>query len=132
LHFYLEANPRRTEVGYVLDLKLRNVSTAPLQLFRYELPWGNTYSLDLMAFNSRGQPLSLSLPIDDPAPPKPDEPITVSPGDTLQGTYELFGLLGGSAAVTDTLARGPVTVIWAYKSPDDNFACASGVATLLR
>ena len=65
-----------------------------------------------------------------------DEPLSFMPGETLRGTYRLFYSGGIEAGRLETiplesfLNRGPVTIVWSYKSPDDNFACASGVATL--
>jgi hypothetical protein len=85
-----------------------NTATFP----RSELPWGNRYSIVLVATTLQGAPLEKFYPIDDPMP---DE-ISVPPGATLTGEINLENNIPDLARLTKA---SDVHLFWAYESPKE-------------
>ena len=121
-------------VGFVqgrdLNLKftLTNHSTKALKLSPESLPWGNTYAIRWAAFTGDGRVLPLGYPIDDPIS---IETLTISPRQSLTGTYRLSSMLLPGEIPPDT----DVAVVWLYRFPTEqngraNNALCTGVTVL--
>jgi hypothetical protein len=110
----LEAAYRATPRGPAIHFTLRSVSTQSFSLYPYQLPWGNPNSINLWAYTQSHMPLQTIWPIADPGP---ETPLTVAPGDVLQGDFLLQSRIGGLA---EALSRADVTVTWQYSIPEEH------------
>jgi len=91
-----------------LRAKLRNTSGKTITVDGSLLPWGNRYSITLLAAPERAQPLPLVFPIDDPM----QENVTIKPGESLEGTIRLGSFFRG---IADAVKKSPVLVLWSYR-----------------
>jgi hypothetical protein len=91
-----------------LRVSLKNTGNQPLTMYRSALPWGNRYSIAMLAAPPNAQPLELVFPIDDPSV---DE-VEVKPGESLTGTIRLSMFF---RAVGTALEKASVTVLWSYQ-----------------
>jgi hypothetical protein len=91
-----------------LRAKLRNTSGQAITVDGSRLPWGNRYSITLLAVPERSQPLLLLFPIDDPM----KEDVTIKPGESLEGTIRLGSFFRG---IADAVKKSPVLVLWSYQ-----------------
>jgi hypothetical protein len=91
-----------------LRAKLRNTSSQTITVDGSLLPWGNRYSITLLAAPERSQPLPLVFPIDDPM----QEDVTIKPGEALEGIIRLGSFFRG---IADAVKKSPVLVLWSYR-----------------
>jgi hypothetical protein len=63
------------------------------------------------AVRPNGEPVDLSLPIDDPGPSK----VSVKPGETMTGDIDLRYVIRDVNATK----KSDVLLFWAYKSPNE-------------
>jgi hypothetical protein len=78
---------------------------------RYRLPWGNRYSMVLVAV-VHGTPLEMVHPVDDPM----FDTISVGPGTALTGNINLEHVIPDLGRVTKV---SEVQLFWAYESPKE-------------
>jgi hypothetical protein len=91
-----------------LKATLTNTGDKPFSVYEYLLPWGNRYSITLLAVPQHAQPIPLSFSIDDPLQAE----VAVKPGETIEGNIRL-DLFCGDIALT--LRRVPLLVLWSYQ-----------------
>jgi hypothetical protein len=106
----LVADVAETASGPVIRFTLVNTSSQPLNVYPFQLPWGNPNSVQIAATTLHGEMLPVVWPIADPGP---EEPLVLEPGKTLTGDL----LLGDRVDAGDLLrARrtGDVMVAWCY------------------
>lgn len=94
-----------------LLVTLRSGAATTATLYRSDLPWGNRYSIVFSAVRPNGEPVDLSLPIDDPGFAK----VSVKPHETLTGEIDLRYVIRDLNATK----KSDVLLFWAYKSPDE-------------
>jgi hypothetical protein len=99
-------------VGRDLSLKfsLTNISGKTLSIYPESLPWGNIYAITWVALTDDGRVLPLRYAIVDPPP---ETPVSVTPGQTLTGTYNLSSMLDGSAVPSGK----DIVIVWVYRFP---------------
>ena len=93
-----------------LRVTLRSRAESPVTLNKERLPWGNRYSMILVAVTPGGQCLQQFFPIDDPG----WEKISLNPGASASGEIDLadfFRDLGGAVKKSD------IHLFWAYEAP---------------
>jgi hypothetical protein len=85
----LDVKPLKESGSYVLDLRLTSHLDKPVEVYEANLPWGNWYSMMLIAAvyeNGAGtEVLDHPGPIDDPGPTQ----MTIKPGEVLTGRVGL-------------------------------------------
>jgi len=77
---------------------------------KYRLPWGNRYSMILVAVTPQGEYLDRVFPIDDPSP----ERVTFQPNEAMSGEIDLRNFFGH---LDTALKKTDVHLFWAYKAP---------------
>lgn len=95
----------------ILKAQLTNRGHEKISVETASLPWGNRYSITLLAVGENAryeQPLPLVFPIDDPLPGEVD----IKPGETIVGTIRLDYVF---KEIQSRLQRGPVLVLWSYR-----------------
>lgn len=103
----VELNPQKS---LYLRVTLRSRAETSVTFYQERLPWGNRYSILLVAVSSDGQCLQQIFPIDDPRMEK----VTFVPGAYLSGDIDLgdfFKDLKGA------LRKSDVNLFWAYEAP---------------
>lgn len=90
----------------VLVFRVVNVSKRPQVLYPYQLPWGNIDSIKVAAFTTNGKRIQNHYPIDDPVP---GEKITIGPGQSMEGEYDL------NHRLMDIPSNSDVVVMWLYR-----------------
>jgi hypothetical protein len=95
---------------HLLAFRLTNLSKEPIALFPYELPWGNPHSITLAAVATDGRFFPNHYPISDPAF---ENPITIDPGSSLEGDYDIGSIVELAAARTNK----DIIVMWSYEIP---------------
>lgn len=106
---YVSADAAGDAANPKLAFTLRNISREPISLYPSWLPWGNPNSIQVAALTATGEVIPTFWPIADPPP---ETPMTVSPGQTLTGEFELntrFKNLGQHLKQTDVL------ILWTYR-----------------
>jgi len=88
--------------------RAKNTVTFP----RFRLPWGNRYSLILVAVTPQGEYLDRVFPVDDPSP----ERVTFQPNESMSGEIDLRNFFGH---LDSTLNKSDVHLFWAYKPPKE-------------
>lgn len=94
-----------------LKVRLTNQGHEKITIEKSALPWGNRYSITLLAIPQSShyeQPLSLVFPIDDLLP----EDIDIKPGETLNGSIRLDLVFKDIGAV---LQQKPLLILWRYR-----------------
>jgi hypothetical protein len=105
----VELNPQKP---LWLRVTLRSRAETPITFYKERLPWGNRYSMILVAVKPDGRCLQEFFPIDDPGIDK----VTLAPGAALSGDIDLgnfFKDLEGASKESD------VNVFWAYEAPPE-------------
>jgi hypothetical protein len=92
-----------------LQVSLTSGAANDIKLNPFELPWGNRYSMVLVATKPNAEALELAYPIDDPR----NTQITVKAGETLTGEIDLRDVIRDMKAVK----KSDVLLFWAYKAP---------------
>jgi hypothetical protein len=92
-----------------LRLRLENVSRLPVQLYPYQLHWGNPNSIMFFAVTTRGALLRQHWPIADPGE---EALITIGPGTSLTGDIDLTHTLDG---FPEAQGVSDVVVVWQYR-----------------
>lgn len=115
---------RDTREGAAIHFRFKNVSSGPLHIYPFALPWGNVNSLDVAALSARGKLLPLFSPIDDPSF---EDQLVLPPSETREGDVVLSDRIPDleSARVSDD-----VVVLWCYRlyvQNEEGARCASGV-----
>ncbi len=109
-----------------LAFRLTNISKRPLELYPWQLPWGNPHSLSFAAVTTTGTRLSNRYPIADPGP---EQKVLVASGATLEGEYDIaWGL-----AYEDAHKTQDVLLLWAYRLTNGferPFPICTGVAII--
>jgi hypothetical protein len=100
------------EPGHLLRVTITNASAVPLQMIDTFLPWGYSYSTQLVAIRplspfSGGQPLARTTAIDDAVGSR----ISIPPGKTLSGDISLDQQFSGLSAA---LTRDDMLLFWSY------------------
>jgi hypothetical protein len=111
-----------------LDMQLTNATGRKLQLYKSDLPWGNTYSRVLVAvkLNGTNSVISTSHPIDDPGP----DTIDLAADETVAGSIPLSTEI---PELEEALRKYDVLVFWSYKLKDADGKVSnrfSGMVTL--
>lgn len=91
-----------------LRVSLKNTGNQPLTIDRSALPWGNRYSITILAAPANAQPLGLVFPIDDPG----FDEVTVKPGESLTGTIRLTLFFRDVGMAVE---KASLTVLWSYQ-----------------
>jgi hypothetical protein len=107
----VEVTAKSTPAGPALTFVVRNVSTNPVTLEEWRLPWGQRQSVVVVAAEPKsGAPLKEVTLIDDVfSSPK----VTIKPGDSLSGDIDLTHYVADidkKSRTTDLL------VFWYYNS----------------
>ena len=109
-----------------LHVTVRSRANERITLAKYRLPWGNTYSMILVAATPQGHMIDKSLPVDDPSP----EHVSLEPNETLRGDINLANYFQG---LDGALKKSEIHLFWAYKAPDElHIASWSGGWILIR
>jgi hypothetical protein len=106
------AKLKHSDDKYLLAFKLTNISTKPLMIYPHKLPWGNPHSITLAAVATDGRRIPNWHPIADPST---EEEISIAPGTSLEGDYDISRIVQLSLAPKDK----DLVVIWAYEVPGD-------------
>ena len=103
----VSANLKRKKGEPVLAFKFTNISSQPLEIYPSMLPWGNPHSITIAAFTVDGKRIPNFYPIADPFD---TTKLTVKPGESLEGDYDLF-----NNVLENTFPRNrDVIVMWSY------------------
>lgn len=105
----VELNPQRP---LWLRVTLRSHAETPITLYKERLPWGNRYSMTLVAVNPDGQCLQEFFPIDDPGIDK----VNLAPGAALSGDIDLGNFFKDLEVASK---KSDVNVFWAYEAPPE-------------
>ena len=97
------------EKGVTIHFRLTNVSSLPLRLNPFDLPWGNLNAVAFAAVTSNRHTLGTAWPIDDPGV---QEPIILAPGHELEGEVLLAYRIPG---VDEAHAHEDINVSWCYR-----------------
>jgi hypothetical protein len=110
---------------HLIRFRFTNTSAAPLKLWPFQLPWGNPNSIDLFAITTDGVPIPTGNPIADPAE---EQIITIEPGETVQGDFDLDGRIVSTTSLSTVLRRSDIFVVWSYSlsCQDRNFVANTG------
>jgi len=90
----------------ILAFRFTNLSKQPLALCPWQLPWGSVHSITVAAFTPSGKRVPNHYPLENPVCP---DILTIPPGQSMEGDYQLDMLLG------DLPTNSDVVVIWFYK-----------------
>src|SRR5258708_1940061 len=99
----------------ILRLTVRNDSTQAVTLYRFSLPWANTYSTRIVALPAEGYGAPLqqtAFPIMDPTNSK----VVLRPGQEIAGDIQLESRFDG---LGELLHKGDVIVFWTYLLEDE-------------
>jgi hypothetical protein len=105
----VELNP---EKPLWLRVTLHSGAENTATFFKSQLPWGNRYSMVIVAVTPHGGCLDKELPIDDPGP----EEISLAPKALLTGDIDLQWFVRDLNRVTK---KSDVQLFWAYESPKE-------------
>jgi len=99
---------------YVLKVTVQNVTTVPVSLSEWQLPWGNRYSLTTTALATGRIPQTLreNFPIDDP---NVGRQVVLQPGERRSGDVDLSGRF---RTINQVLRQTDVIVYWLYQFGD--------------
>lgn len=95
-----------------LHVTLMSRSESRVTVYRSSLPWGNRYSMILVAVLPSGKSLKKELIVDDPTL----EQIALDPNKSISGDINLqnvFRDLNASVTMSD------VQLFWAYQAPEE-------------
>ena len=93
----------------VLAFRIENLSGKPILLSEPNLPWGNRYSVVILAADRKnGEPLKRSYPIDDNFL---SSPVRLLPGEPLDGQVNLMWHIEG---LSEKLQTQDVILFWYY------------------
>jgi hypothetical protein len=106
--YELQASYTRVAGAPALHFTLKWLSREPVDLYPFELPWGNSHSLELWARDASGEELQGYYFIDDPPF---QSPVTLSHGKVLEGTFLLSGRF---PRIAGALRQSSVVVMWRY------------------
>jgi hypothetical protein len=95
-----------------IKVTLRSGSDNTATFLKHKLPWGNTYSMVLLAATPQGAPLKKFYPVDDPM----FDEISVPPRGTLTGDIDLESTIPDLRQLTKV---SDVHLFWAYESPKE-------------
>jgi hypothetical protein len=91
-----------------LKVVVRNTGRNTLLIDKPALPWGNRYSITLLAAGANSQPVPLVFPIDDPI----GEEISLKPAESAEGIIRLDSFFKDIRAA---MKRTPLIVLWSYR-----------------
>ncbi len=106
--YELQARYTRVAGAPALHFTLTWLSKEPVDLYPFELPWGNSHSLELWARDASGEELQGHYFIDDPPS---QSPVTLSQGKVLEGDFLLSGRF---SHIAEALRQSSVVVMWRY------------------
>lgn len=112
----------------MLSFHLKNVSASPITMWDALLPWGFTYSIRFVALTPKGRVLPMGYLIDDPV----RRSVTIAPGESLHGDYNLSNMLMPGSIPPDT----DIVVLWSYlddtakSDKNDKDGLLTGVAVI--
>lgn len=95
---------------HLLHVRLTNNASTPFTMFDAALPWKWRYAMIIVPVQTDLYGTIIqdeNQPIDDPVP----ELITISPGETIEGTIDLDDRI---AKLSDTLRTADVLLLWSY------------------
>jgi hypothetical protein len=121
----------RRDPAHATRLLVELVSSAPDSVDVYEssLPWGNHYSMLLMAVGAEsGVALERYWPIDDPG----DKRVVLRPGEALSGGIDLTSRCAG---LREALEKEDIVLFWSFRlkhRQDTNFERVGGWLLLPR
>ena len=95
-----------------LRVTLRSRAETRATFRKYRLPWGNRYSMILVAVTAHGDCLDRNFPIDDPSP----ERVTFEPNESLSGEINLRQHFDG---LDNALKKSDIHLYWAYDAPKE-------------
>ena len=93
-----------------LHVTLKIGADSRVTLYSSQLPWGNKYSMILMAALPNGQSLKKELTIDDPSPRQ----ASLDPEVPVSGDINLGSVFGD---LKEALRKSDVQLFWAYEAP---------------
>ncbi|HEX8312253.1 MAG TPA: hypothetical protein VF614_13105 [Chthoniobacteraceae bacterium] len=96
----------------VLRFKITNVSDKPLTFATPFLPWSGPPLLTLAALTTDGHRLPNIYPL---IHPNPSPEVTLTPGQSRQGDFDLRDAIDFATAPTDK----DIILLWSYSSPVD-------------
>jgi hypothetical protein len=105
----VELNP---EKPFWLHVTVRSGAETTATFFKSQLPWGNRYSMVIVAVTPHGGCLDKELPIDDPGP----ETISLAPRESLSGDIDLRWFIRDLSSVTK---KSDLQLFWAYQAPKE-------------
>ncbi|MGH3426411.1 MAG: hypothetical protein ACRDQZ_02360 [Mycobacteriales bacterium] len=94
-----------------LRVKLTNLGQEAINVEKARLPWGNRYSITLLAVGEHAkyeQPIPLVFPIDDLLPGD----VEIKPGEALEGSIRLDYVFKD---IPNTLRKEPLLLLWSYR-----------------
>jgi hypothetical protein len=94
-----------------LRVTLRSSAKNRVTFFKNFLPWGNRYSMVLVAVTSSGRYVDRFFPEDEPSM----EEVSLGPGESVTGDVDLHDVFTG---LDDVLRETDVQLFWAYKAPE--------------
>jgi len=107
----LTAYLKRSSTNCLLAFRLTNLSGKAMILHHSDLPWGYPYAISLAAITTDGQQVPNLYPIADKM--VEIEEITLKPGKSLEGGYDIENLVQLSKA-----PKGKdILVLWSYEVP---------------
>jgi hypothetical protein len=95
-----------------LHITLQPGTDSRLTVYASDLPWGNKYSMILIAVLPSGQSLKKELTIDDPSPRQ----VSLDPKVPVSGDINLADVFG---SLKDAIKASDVHLFWAYEAPED-------------
>lgn len=119
--------PRELAGGTVLNVRLTNNTSDQLEMNGSLLPWGNRYSLILVAVRERkpNEQLKQKFFIDDVGP----ENVLIQPKQSLEGQIDVREFFQDVEA---ELAKGSVILMWSYHLVTTNKQESSRLAGWVR
>lgn len=119
--------PGESEGGTVLNVRLTNNASDQLEVNGSLLPWGNRYSLILVAVRERkpNEQLKQKFFIDDIGP----ENVLIQPKQSLEGQIDVREFFQDVEA---ELAKGSVILMWSYQLVTTNKQESGRVAGWVR
>lgn len=96
---------------WLLRVTLRSFARDRITFYKHLLPWGNRYSMILVAVTSSGRSIDRVFPEDEPS----SKEVSLGPGESLTGDVDLHDVFRG---MDTALKKGDVHLFWAYQAPD--------------
>ena len=109
----LTAILKASEAGPVLAFRLTNLSKRTLSLDRWDLPWGNPYSIRLTGITTDGEQIPKIYMIADRMVDIHEKTVTLKPGASIEGDYSV----GCSVDLSKAPKGKDILLLWSYEVP---------------